>query len=275
MLQEKFGAVVLAAGFGQINTGQPKVLESFNHKSLVQYPLDELAALQLPTVVVVNSRGVFGHKIVCALQPEYPGLQFVWQDGRRGPADAFHQALPVLRNQGCTDAVCVFGDMPFVSRFHVRDLLLRHQENEAKLSISTWKCDPAHPLIHRMWGYAHTCVDRTSEDGSNNGFPIIRKYRDYPEAGAEVLSSVYVINLDWFKQMFPQIPKEDKGDGYPPERHLPSLVELAGIYRPRVVNMRLTDDDVPEILGVNTSGDWDELVQFANAHPHVYNGRRP
>ncbi len=274
-MSQKFGAVVLAAGFGQINKGQPKVLESFNHKPLIRYPLDELAALQLQTVMVVNSRGDFGRKIVCALQPGYPALQFAWQDGRRGPADAFYQALPVLRQQGCTDAVCVFGDMPFVSRNHVRDLLIRHAENSAKLSISTWNCNPAHPLIHRMWGYAHTCVDRSSEDGGHNGFPVIRKYQDYPEAGAEVLSSVYVISLDWFERVFPGIPKEDKGDGFLPERHLPSLVELAGIYRPRVVNMRLSDCDVHEIVGVNTFDDWEELAAFANTHPHVHNGGRP
>lgn len=276
MVFRKFGAAVLAAGFGQINKGQPKVLETFNHKFLVRYPLDELAALGLDTVAVVNSQGDFGRQIVCALQPEYPSLQFAWQDGRRGPADAFHQALPVLRQQGCTDAVGLFGDMPFVSRNHVRDLLIRHREHNASLSISSWKCNLSHPLIQRMNGYAHVCLDRNLPDyDPRKGYPQIRKYNGYPEEGAEVLSSVYVVNLDWFEYMFTDIPQESKGDGYPPESHLPSLVELAGLYQSSVVNMRLSDCDVHEIVGINTCEDWEELSAFAGSHPHNHNGGRP
>ncbi len=273
-MSKKVGAAILAAGFGQINSGRPKVLVSFNHKRLIQYPLDAFKGLGINPVIVVNNQGTFGNQIVCALEPDYPDLPFAWQDGRRGPADAFYQALCPLRGDGCTEALVGFGDMPFISKSHARDLIFRHTQNEAHLSVSSWKFDPNHPLAHRMSGYAY-CMDRTSGDGNINGFPFIRKYQGQPVEGSEVLSSLYVVNLAWFESVFEQLPEEDKNDGFPTERHLPNLVELAYIQRARVVNMRLTDDDVHEIVGVNTFEDWQELLAFANSHFNAHSGGRP
>ena len=272
MLQKKVGVAVLAAGFGQITPDVPKSLERFNHKRLVQYPLDEAIALGSKPVVVVNG-GDFGDKIIGALSGDYSDLAFARQSERRGPADAFNQALPLLRAAGCTEAVALFGDMPFVSRYHIRGLVIRHKENKADLTISTWQFNPSHSLAHCMWGYANFCVDRSSEAGATCGFPIIRKYKEYPDNGAEVLSSVYVINLDWFEQAFPDLPEEDKGDGFAREKHLPNLVELAALSGRRVVNMQLSDNDVHEIVGVNTLNDWQELLAFSSSHQHSSGGR--
>ncbi len=264
MLEKKVGAAILAAGYGQIGD-KPKVLVKFKHKRLIQYSLDETLALGLSPVIVVNGGdGGFGNEIVCAMEEAYKGLSFAWQSGRRGPADAFHQALPMLRADGCTEAVGLFADMPFISRSHIRDLVAWHLKGDADLTISTWRFDPKHPLVNRMYGYANCdCVDRTTEDGSASGFPLVRKYSGLPEEGAEVLSSIYVLKLAWFEEVFPSLPEEDKGDGYPKEKHLPNLVEAAALTHARVVNMRLTDNDVPEIVGVNSLQDFQELSAFA------------
>jgi bifunctional N-acetylglucosamine-1-phosphate-uridyltransferase/glucosamine-1-phosphate-acetyltransferase GlmU-like protein len=73
----------------------------------------------------------------------------------------------------------------------------------------------------------------------------------------KVNPSLYVANTHWLRSVIPDIPAYDKGDGFPPERLMQSVIPLAYRSGKRVTEVHI--EDYEQALGVNTKAELREV----------------
>ena len=248
-MERKIVAVVLAAGYGQLQKGTSKLVERLNGTSIINHTLGVLQQVGIQEkVVVLNPQ--FGHEVLHNL--DYTVDKVCIQAKRNGPAQAVACALPSLRQLGATDALLVFGDMPMLCKESLAAIIGSHMRSEHDvLTVSSWPFDPNHRLAGKMYNYAY--LDMRREDESYPPTPVAVVYNGMPHAESAVLSSVYAVNLAWFEQALADIPPYNKGDGFETELHLPFLVNVALLHHRRVVN--ITEPRPEPLIGVNTQED--------------------
>ncbi|PIR97024.1 MAG: hypothetical protein COT91_03555 [Candidatus Doudnabacteria bacterium CG10_big_fil_rev_8_21_14_0_10_41_10] len=254
-------AVILAAGYGHEN-GQSKLLKTLPDGTpiIVQVVKNVRAVGGLkPIVVVINE--TYGQSIQSAIERAgFSGLEFMHQTDRLGAADALNCALPIFLEDGklASETLVVFGDMPLLSPKLMRDMVAKHREVESKLTISSWPFDPDHKLASCMGNYAFLVRD---DDINHRGTPlvvdkegeslVVSMYNGMiPQEGDQVLSSLYVVDTTWAREVLPSIEPMFKGDGFPPEKHMPKLIEKAMISSVPVANV-VCRNIAAEIIGVD------------------------
>ncbi len=253
--------VVLAAGHGQLRRGKSKLLELFAGEPLLFRAVQTAKDSGFGhVVVVVNTK--FGEDIRDSLiKGRHGDVLFAHQEERQGPANAVQKAIAVLQDKGVTDFLVGFGDMPFQSVRHIRQLASCHLRKRAWASYSSWVADPSVGLLEKMVNYAY--VDRESCDGHANGRPLVYLYTgEVPPEGSEVLSSLYAFNSGWFQESYLRLTPFSKGDGHPDEYHLPLLLgdDSLAIDLTKLGNTPVYDPR--EIVGVNTSADMEMAVNL-------------
>lgn len=240
-----YAGIVLAAGYGSIKEGNTKLTEGIGKRSLVRNVAENVVGAGCsPVVVVINH--TYGYQVRQALT----GMDVVYavQTERSGPASAVYAALE--QHTGIQKFLVAFGDMAAQPAGHMAELIRQHEEGGRVLALSSWRFDAKHPFARLMDNYAF--VDTESESGHNNGVPKVHVYAGMPTPDSHVLSSLYVTTRQFFVESFSDIPWYDKRDGYPKEKHLPYLVELA-VLAGGVANLPVKDPSL--LLGINTAKD--------------------
>ncbi len=260
----KVAVVVLAAGYGQLRKGVTKLVEKLNEKEILCRVVSQAKQAGLGPVVVV-ANGMFGQEVKQALvKAEHIDLHFAHQKKRRGPANAAFRALPVLNQLGIKKFLVVFGDMPLLDAGRMREMAAAHLQYNSDLTFSSWKCDVSNPLVRHMVNFAYFV--RSGDCGLSSTPVVVSLYTgNMPPQGSEVFSSMYCLDAQWFTKAYRRIIPRPKGDGFPPEYHLPPLVEIAVASSAKVVN--ISECDPKRLLGVNTFADHELIETLLNTQP--------
>jgi len=255
---DEVASVVLAAGYGFIRQGVPKVVESVSgikNTPMVSVPVSLLASLYGHVTVVINP--VHGGEIKRVLANEgMQSVEYVCQPSRTGTADALRLCLPGLTARGAKYAVIIYGDMPFWQPQSIKSLTESHLFTQAKITMFAVKLNGEDcPDMIKNFG-------RILRDGTGQIVGVKEPYQmtleDLKKAHY-VNPSAWVIDLEWFDKNYHLLPEHGKGDGFSAEFWLPDLVTIA--HEQNVVVSSIPLIDYRQAVGVNTP---DELDQARN-----------
>jgi len=240
-------AVVLAAGKGtRMKSEKAKVLHEIFFRPMIHYVMDALVPLDLAEAVVV-----VGHQreeVQAALALFKP--TFVVQEQQLGTGHAVLAAEKVLAGrEGVVFILC--GDTPLVQPETLRNMLARHQESGALLTVMT-------TVVDDPTNYGRII---SSPDGSL--LRIIEEPDADPEQKAirEINAGIYCVDNDFLFEALGKIGTDNKQG----ERYLTDIVKIANLTGLQVNRFACVDSQ--EILGVNSR------VELAEAHA-VVQGRR-
>jgi len=134
-----FSVVILAAGKGtRMKSRTVKVLHPLAGRPMLAYGLDIASRLHPNRTLVVL--GYQAAEVREAFSGYVPAPHWVIQAEQKGTADAVKSALPFLPND--TRAVLVlYGDVPLLKTRVLLDLLARHRERDAQLTLLTAELD--------------------------------------------------------------------------------------------------------------------------------------
>ncbi len=243
--------VVLAAGYGCLQPGVPKISEPISvrdDRPMVGEVLRRVKAARRlsvdlsPVILVVNN---LYYKTItdCVRRCGHGDCQFVVQPDRLGAGDAVKQALPALQKTGCRDFLVVFADMPLWRPGTIGGLVLEHLHEMPALTMATIALDSQVAL--RRYG-------RILRDQMGKIIGVVEPVDATEEQlGATTVNpSLYVFNREWFAGNIGRVKPKERGDGFPAEVYLPPLVALAHEQGQRIAEFPLKDPI--ETLGVNT-----------------------
>jgi bifunctional UDP-N-acetylglucosamine pyrophosphorylase/glucosamine-1-phosphate N-acetyltransferase len=193
-------AVVLAAGKGtRMVSALPKVLQPICGRPMIAYVLETLAAVGIPSPIVVVGHGV--DAVQAALGE---GMRYVVQAEQLGTGHAVMQALPQLENFGGT-VLIVYGDVPFLRAETIHALLAQHREQRAAATILTdLRDDPR--------GYG-----RVIRDGHGNVQRIVEEPDASPEEREvrEINAGMYAVEVGALREVLRALrPANAQGEYY-------------------------------------------------------------
>lgn len=147
---EIMDAVILAAGQGtRMNSNIPKVLHEIGEKSIIQHILSSLNPLGFHNKYVVIGYG--GEEVMESLSGW--DVSFVWQEERKGTADALLQVQDSVNSSGL---FVLPGDVPLLETEHIHDFLENFKDNNHFASVLTTEVDDPS-------GYGRIIRDDTGE----------------------------------------------------------------------------------------------------------------
>lgn len=243
----KMGALVIAAGYGSFRKEggipYPKILEDLHGKPLIAQVLETLRSIELDPVVIINP--LFGNQIRNALSAVgFGNVRYIIQPDRFGTAEAVERALPIFKEEGITDFLAMYGDMPLWREKTLRALIECHLRNRAILSMVSVTLREASFKDAERYG-------RIIRDEVGSIIGIFEAGDAYPEGpiSGRVNPSLWVWNTDWVSRHISRVPPRERPDGRQAERQLPLLVGIASQEDARITELPL--DDATEALGIN------------------------
>ncbi len=231
-------AIVLAAGEGtRMHSSRPKPLHRLCGRPMVRYVLDALVEVEpVVTVVVVGHEATWVEKEI----GEHAGrshLLFAHQEEQLGTGHAVGVALAALgdRATGDGDIVIVPGDAPLVRAATVRDLVSRHRDAQAALTVlSARVADPS--------GYGRVVRGR---DGAPVRIVEERDAEPHERAIDEVNTSLMVVRTDLLGPALRRVGRRNAQHQY----YLSDLVEV--LHDAGHVTRAVVLEDPHEASGVN------------------------
>ena len=116
--------VILAAGKGtRMRSDLPKVLQPLAHKPLLGYVINASMSVNPSQLVVVYGYG--GDLVKKAFPSEH--IQWVEQKEQLGTGHAVQQAIPLIKDEGCT--LILYGDVPLIDQETIQRLIKKGQKN--------------------------------------------------------------------------------------------------------------------------------------------------
>lgn len=241
------GVIIMAAGLGKrMKSGLAKVLHPVAGKPMVSYVAELACRLaDRGVAVVVGHQGAEVRKVVEAL-PGRPAV--VEQPQQLGTGHAVLQARPVFEadpSRRPSRYVILNGDTPLLTESTVRDMLARHDEQNATVTVLTALLDDAS-------GYGRIIRRRRDEwerGAADNAVQKIVEERDASREERlvrEVNVGTYVVDGDF---LFPALDKLHPHNAQG-EYYLTDIVQLAVEQGCTVSALRL--GDVREGLGINS-----------------------
>ena len=235
-------ALVLAAGQGtRMNSDRAKVLHEMSGAPLLAHVLAALEQLGVGRTLVV-----IGHQADRVREAfEGAGVEWVLQAEQRGTGHAVLMAGPMLQDfQGTLLVVC--GDTPLLRAATLHDLLERHREDQAAVTVLTTHVpDPK--------GYG-----RVIRDARGDVVGIIEERDATPDQKRidEINSAVYAFDYAALAQVLSRLTAHNAQGEY----YLTDTVRLliAAGRRARAV----VGPDYRELLGINTVGQLEEAEKI-------------
>ncbi len=235
-------AIVLAAGKGErMKSDLPKVLHAINDRPIIRILLDTLLSMKFDrTVVVIGYKG----ELVRESLADYP-VEFAWQREQLGTGHAVDMAREVLSDFDGTTLVAL-GDVPFLSKDSIEQLIEIHHETEAKATCLSAVLDDAS-------GYG-----RIVREGKTD---ILQAIVEQKDATAEQLA-INEINTGTFcfdnRILFDTLQGLDNSNTQG-EYYLTDCVKILYSKGLRVSVMRLDNPD--EGLGINSAEQLEALAK--------------
>ncbi|GAW91657.1 bifunctional UDP-N-acetylglucosamine diphosphorylase/glucosamine-1-phosphate N-acetyltransferase GlmU [Calderihabitans maritimus] len=125
-------AVVLAAGKGKrMRSRLPKVLHKVAGKYMVEHVLEALRGAGVKNIILV-----LGHEAELVKEKVARDVEVAYQREQLGTGHAVMQAKALLPGDG-EDVLVVCGDTPLLTAQTLKELIERHQENRAAVTILT------------------------------------------------------------------------------------------------------------------------------------------
>lgn len=223
---------ILAAGRGtRMKSDLPKVLHRLGEKSLVEWVLGSLAAIEpVRRLVIVGYRSELVKEALVASDQALPSLEFVEQPEQLGTGHAVQQLLPHLQDfQG--DLLVLNGDAPLLRAETLAQLLQTHRQSGHPATILT--ADLPDPR-----GYGRVFC---------NGQNVLREIiedRDCTPAQRQnhrVNAGIYCFDWRSLTTVLPQLKSNNDQQEY-------YITDAVNFLQP--VNV-VTVDDYQEILGIN------------------------
>lgn len=252
----KVACVIPAAGWGSLCPlrSTPKMLASIGGQPMILRVVETVQSAGIKDITVVVGANDFGDQIKTAVsEAGITDISFAVQPERTGAADAVRIALAGMED--AENILVTFGDMPLWRSQTIRDLIRMHMTSGPVISMVTIPYCPGHPTA------------RYGRVARNSSGEILAAFEPFELSGKElpgvasVNPSLYVFKRQWLATAIPTITPTDKGDGFPPELHLPKLLPLAHDQGVHISEMLLFDPD--EALGVNTVEELREAQDIA------------
>ena len=237
-----YAAVALAAGAGtRMRSDVPKVLHRVCGREMVCLALDAArdAGVQLRAVVLPRD----GERVRAAIAANDAEAVFATQGEPLGTGDALLRARAALEEAGGADnIVVVCGDAPLIRASTLAELMRRHDETEACVTVLTARVDKPDGMGR---------IVRAADGGV--AAIVEQEYADADTlAQREVNSGAYCFRAAWLWRNLERLPAAPNG-----ETLLTDLVAAAVSQGLRVDAVEAADPQ--EILGVN------DRVQLAQA----------
>ncbi len=226
------GVILLAAGLGKrMKSSLPKVLHPLAGKPLLYYSLRAVASLKPVTIAVVVGHGAdqvrqaFAHKEIA----------WVTQERQLGTGHAVQCARQVF--DGFTgDLLIVSGDVPLISQETLLEILQRHRDQRATLTLLTAE-------LEQPYGYGRIVRDRQQE------IMAVVEERDAGEVEkkiTEVNAGLYAVSARFLFFALEQLTDSNQQGEY----YLPDIVGVARKRGEKLTAVRIAD--AREVMGVNT-----------------------
>lgn len=238
--REPVAVVILAAGKGKrMKSETPKVLCATEEQPLLGHVLDTVAELAPEKLVVITGHGADAvenftrsHNISSSQQSN---LSFALQKEQRGTADAVKATADNLKGFVGT-VLILYGDVPLVEASTLANLLVRHEESKATVSLIT--C-----LVHEDNRYGRIIRDSSGE---------IAKIVEAADCTAnedricEFNTGIYAVDSAFLYPALDKIVAENvQGEFY-----LTDIIEIAVKEGQRVSTLTVRGD--AEVQGVNS-----------------------
>jgi bifunctional UDP-N-acetylglucosamine pyrophosphorylase / glucosamine-1-phosphate N-acetyltransferase len=224
--------LVLAAGKGtRMKSARPKVLHRVAGVHMINWVLRTTAELEPETITVV-----VGHQaeLVKGALASHGNVRFVVQEPQLGTGHALLMAEDTLRQARGT-LILLSGDVPLLTASTVRELLRRHEQACAAMTVVT-------AMVEDATGYGRIVR-------SGQGIARIVEERDASGSEREIReinAGIYAFNLDGLFEAVRAVAADNAQREY----YLPDLV---GIYtRQGAAVETMTVARVEEILGINS-----------------------
>lgn len=229
---DQVAAMILAAGKGtRMKSAVSKMLHPLLGLSMLSYPLRALKKLEIGRQVVVI--GSSGQEVIDGFS-DWSGVSFAWQREQKGTADAAAMALTELEDfSGNILIVC--GDVPLLRAETLHELLLRHKQTQAAVSVLS-------AVLPDGEFYGRLVLDSAGE--------LIRivEARDASPVELDVRrinSGIYCVEADFLRQALAGIGCDNAQGEY----YLTDMVAEASQLGRKVIFLDVADPD--EIMGIN------------------------
>ncbi|PJC23745.1 bifunctional UDP-N-acetylglucosamine diphosphorylase/glucosamine-1-phosphate N-acetyltransferase GlmU, partial [candidate division WWE3 bacterium CG_4_9_14_0_2_um_filter_35_11] len=203
----KNAVLILAAGKGnRMKVEIPKVLVTLHGKPLIKYLLDTIDSIFQKSDIHV----VVGYKkdeVKSALLNEY---NFIEQTEQLGTGHAVMCAKESSINK-FDNILVLYGDMPFISKQTINEILIKHSEKMADLTMATISVDN-----FNSWQSCFYDFGRIVRDKNNNPIKIVEK-KDATEEELkikEVNPSYFCFKSEWLWEKITEIRQNNSQKEY-------------------------------------------------------------
>ena len=241
----KTAILILAAGKGtRMGTLEPKVLVSLNGKPLIKYLLESLDSKFSKSDIYI----VVGYEKDLVKNVVGQDYNYVEQTEQLGTGHAVMCAKDAISNK-FDNVLVLYGDMPFISIQTINDIINKHSEKMADLTMATISVDN-----FDSWQSCFYDFGRIVRDDSHRPIKIVEKKDATPEELAikEVNPSYFCFNSNWLWENIAKI----KADNAQKEYYLTDLLALAIKSNAKIETISINPK---EGIGINTP----EQLKFA------------
>jgi bifunctional UDP-N-acetylglucosamine pyrophosphorylase / glucosamine-1-phosphate N-acetyltransferase len=244
-INSKVKIVILAAGKGKrMQSDLPKVLVPLHGKPMIRHILDSLQEIfsEKPVAIV-------GHKGKLVREELGELTLYVDQKEQLGTGHAVSCA-----EGECKDAehiVVLSGDQPFIKAETVKNLISRHLETGAKITLATTELTD-----FRDWRAAFKNFGRVlRQNGEVVGITEYKDATDEEKNIMEVNTGTYVFDAEWLWKNLKRIKNENAQGEY----YLTDLLQIAFIEGAKIEALKIY---AKEALGANSKEELEILEKF-------------
>jgi bifunctional UDP-N-acetylglucosamine pyrophosphorylase/glucosamine-1-phosphate N-acetyltransferase len=226
------GVIILAAGLGKrMNSRLPKVLHLLVGKPLLFYPLRAAGELRPKRIAVVVGRGADD------VQRAFDDGSITWvlQEEQLGTGHAVRCTKESFLDF-TGDLVILSGDVPLISPQTLDDLLRRHRDRKAAVTLLT-------ALLEQPAGYGRVL---RNAGGNVTGVLEERDASEPEKQIKEINAGIYAASPRFLFAALEEIGNRNEQGEY----YLPDIIGVALRRGERIETVRAAD--AREILGVNT-----------------------
>ncbi len=250
----KIYSIVLAAGQGtRMKSSTSKVLHQVAGIPMINHVLERLSELEVDRTIVVVGNGSESIRDELGEQVEY-----VEQHEQLGTAHALLQTKSLLQDEeGMTLVIC--GDTPLISSKTLRELVKKHQDQEAVATILT-------ASVRKPTGYGRIVYDAAKEVSG-----IVEEADATAEERAikEINSGVYCFDN---RQLFAGLA-EINNNNKKGEYYLTDIIDILKKKGERIITYQTRN--VREVLGVNDRlalARANQIMRWQINRAHLLNG---